>query len=61
LGTKKTKKKPSPKPQKIKIKPIWAFSLATWNFYFQNYLSPFATLPNTFIIKKDLLINKLIL
>ncbi len=59
LGNKKTKKKnPFPKTKKKKTKHVWAFSLVAWNFYFQNDLSPFATLPNTFIINNAyLLIN----
>jgi hypothetical protein len=55
LGTKENWKKSSPHPQNLKEKksrrlecmlkfPIrsacWAFPLAAWNFYFQNYWSP---------------------
>jgi hypothetical protein len=28
----------------------WAFPLAAWNFYSQNFLAPFSTLTNTPII-----------
>jgi len=32
------------------LSACWAFSLAPWNFYFQNYLSPFSTWVNCWYI-----------
>jgi hypothetical protein len=63
-------KKSSPHPPNPKLKrkwhqgtlsACWAFPLATWNFYFQNCLSPFLVWANTPIINWGYLLNSLVL
>jgi hypothetical protein len=63
---------PPPKPLKKRkqctLSSCWAFSLAAWNFYLQNYLSPFLAWANNspiinwgylpFTIKKSILRQK---
>jgi hypothetical protein len=46
-----TQPNPSPalKSKTKKAKPRLAFSLAAWNFYFQNSLSPFSTWTDTML------------